>query len=180
MARINYKADSKAEASEQYNPAPEGIYTLQIVEHSDGEVTKGGKYPGTPMTKLICEIADKGEHFGKRIWHNVVWVPRGNGKKANSGHGIAVHFLHAIGLPYDGEFEFDESELQGRTFRALVGIKTYEKLIDGKKVVCEKNYIKQVYTENHPEPKTLPILPEIAKKFKARIEEDDKDIEVPF
>lgn len=176
MARINYKADKQAESSENYKPAPRGVYTLQIVDYSDGEVTKSGKYPGTPMTKLVCEIAEHGEHFGKRIWHNVVWVPRGSGAKANPGHGIAVHFLHAVGMNYDGEFEFDESELQGRTFRALVGIKKYEKNIDGKKVIYERNYIEQIYSEGHPEPK----LPEIDNKFKTGIEDDEDDIEIPF
>lgn len=174
MARINYKADANAEQNEQYKPAPRGIYTLQISDYSDGEVTKTGKHPGTPMTKLICEICDEGEHFGKKVWHNVVWVPPGR-----AGHGLAVHFLHAVGLPYDGEFEFDESELQGRRFRALVGVKTYDKINEGQKITCEKNYIEEVYTEKHTEPKTLPIPIKIAEKLKKAVVHDE-DVEIPF
>jgi len=160
MARINYMGDAQAEKTQQgqFNPAPRGIYTLQIADHSDGEVTRGGKNPGTPITKLECEIADDGEHFGKRVWHNVTWIPRGTGEKANPGHGMAVHFLHAVGLQYDGEFSFEESDFQGRRFRALLGVTTYDKVVNGRTYTNEKNFIEEVYTEQHPEPNELPAL----------------------
>lgn len=161
MARINYRGDAEAETTQQggndyFKPAPRGIYTLQIADYSEGEVTQGGKNPRTPITKLICEIADEGEHFGKRVWHNVVWIPRGTGAKPNPGHGIAVHFLHAVGLQYDGEFFFEESDLQGRRFRALLGVTTYEKVVNGQTYTNEKNFIEEIYTEQHPEPNELP------------------------
>lgn len=158
MAEIDFDADAEAESNPgargggNFSPATRGIYTLQVVNHSDGERTQGGKNPGTPITKMTCEIADDGEHFGKRVWHNVVWIPRGSGKNANAGHGMAVHFLHAVGLPFDGKFKFNESELQGRTFRALVGVTTYDKIANGRTYTNEKNFIEEIYTESHPEP----------------------------
>lgn len=180
MARINYKGDAQAETSlqggnEQFKPAPRGIYTLQIVDYSDGEVTQGGKNPGTPITKLICEIVDEGEHFGKRVWHNVVWIPRGTGQKANPGHGIAVHFLHAVGMQYDGEFSFEESELQGRRFRALLGVTTYKKVINGQTYINDKNFIEEIYTEEHPEPNELP-----ANNSQMEHDKVDDEEDVPF
>lgn len=162
MAEIDFDADKEAESvgggggGAQFSPAPRGIYTLQIADHTDGEVTHGGKNPGTPITKMTCEIADDGEHFGKRCWHNVVWILRGNGEKANPGHGMAVHFLHAVGLPFDGKFKLNESELQGRTFRALLGITTYDKVVNSQTYTNEKNFIEQIYTDQHPEPDVLP------------------------
>ena len=161
MARINYRGDAGAESPRQggqakFQPAPRGIYTLQVADHSDGEVTQSGKNLGTPRTKLVCEIADKGAHFGKRVWHNVVWIPRGNGEKPNPGHGMAVHFLHAVGMQYDGDFSFEESDLQGRQFRALLGVTTYDKVVNGKTYTNEKNVVEEVYTERHPEPASTP------------------------
>ena len=169
MAEIDFDADKEAESvgggggGAQFSPAPMGIYTLQIADHTDGERTQGGKNPGTPITKMTCEIADDGEHFGKRVWSNVTWIPRGTGGKANAGHGMAVHFLHAVGLPFDGKFKLNESELQGRTFRALLGITTYDKVVNGRTYTNEKNFIEQVYTDEHPAPDVLPP-PRIPKK----------------
>ena len=157
MAEIDFDADAEAESSpgaggKDFTPAPRGIYTLQVADHSDGERTRGGKNPGTPITKMTCEIADEGADFGKKVWHNVTWIPRGSGEKANPGHGMAVHFLHAVGLPFDGRFKLAESDLQGRTFRALLGITTYDKVVGGRTYTNETNYIEQIYTEAHPEP----------------------------
>ncbi len=157
MAEIDFDADAEAESVSgggggNFSPAPRGIYTLQVADHSDGERTQGGKNPGTPITKITCEIADEGEHFGKKVWHNVVWIPRGNGEKANAGHGMAVHFLHAVGLPFDGKFKLSESDFQGRTFRALLGITTYDKVFNGRTYTNEKNFIEELYTKKHPEP----------------------------
>lgn len=163
MAEIDFDADAEAESapgagdsSGIFSPAPRGIYTLQIADHSDGEKTQGGKYVGTPITKMICEIADDGEHFGKKVWHNVMWIPRGSGEKANPGHGMAVHFLHAVGLVFDGKFKLDESDLQGRQFRALLGVTTYDKVVNGRTYTNEKNFIEEVYTDAHLEPDELP------------------------
>ena len=67
-----------------FKPAPRGFYMLQIADHSEGEKTVKGKYPGTPITKFVCEIANEGEHFGKKVWHNVTWIPRGKGEKPSN------------------------------------------------------------------------------------------------
>ena len=194
MVRINYRSDANAEntgqgGNAQFSPAPRGVYTLQIADFSDGEVTQGGKNPGTPITKLTCEIADEGEHFGKRVWHNVVWVPRGNGEKANPGHGMAVHFLHAVGLQYDGEFSFEESDLQGRTFRALLGVAAYDKVVNGRTYSNEKNFVEELFTDQHPEPASDELPPprrprsagaaKSAAKPNAEAHQPESD-EVPF
>ncbi|OIO04674.1 MAG: hypothetical protein AUJ52_14925 [Elusimicrobia bacterium CG1_02_63_36] len=126
---------------------------------------------------MVCEIADEGDHFGKRVWHNVVWIPRGSGEKANPGHGMAVHFLRAVGLPFDGKFRLAESDLKGRSFRVLLGVTTYDKVVDGRTYTNEKNFIEELYTESHPEPDELPA-PRTPRKG-ARQTPTDKQVERP-
>lgn len=185
MATIRYKADKGAESAPgnggDFSPAPRGIYTLELMNHSDGEVTQGGKYPGTPITKLVCEIADEdSDYLGRKVWHNVTWIPRGTGEKANPGHGIAVHFLHAVGLPFDGEFDLEESDLQGRRFRALLGVTTYQKVVGGRAYTNEKNFIEAIYTEAHPEPDELPT-PRKPREVRQGVQERQAEgEEVPF
>lgn len=172
MARIKFKADKDAESTGgggggNFAAAPRGIYWLQIVEASDGKRTKpdGGKYPNTPMTQFVLEIADDDDRgaLGKRVWHNVTWIPRGTGEKANSGHGMAVHWLHATNMPFDGEFDFDEQDFLAQEHcmvRALLEVETYTKVgTDGKSYTNEKNAVREVYTEAHPEPTELPPPP---------------------
>ena len=160
MGRISMQADSKEESmgnkGGNFSAAPRGIYTVQIADHSVDKKTTGGKNPGTPCTVFTCEIADQGEWFGKKLWHTVTWIARGSGEKANPGHGMAVHFLHAVGMPYDGALDFEESDFQGRSFRALLEVETYETVKDGKTYTNEKNVVRDLYTDNNPEPAELP------------------------
>lgn len=160
MARINMHADAKEENSggggNTYVPAPRGIYTLQISDHSDGKKTSmTAKNPGVAMTNFTCEISDQGPDFGKKVWHNVTWLQKGV-----KGHGMAVHFLHAVGMTFDGDFSFDESEFQGLSFRALLEVESYQsKKVDdgGKPYINEKNVIREIYTDTNPEPSDLPV-----------------------
>ena len=61
-----------------------------------------------------------------------------------------------MGLPFDGKFKLAESDLQGLTFRALLGVTTYDKVVNGRTYTNEKNFVEEVYTESHPEPDELP------------------------
>lgn len=167
MAQIDYEADKTAETTGggggvKFPAAPRGIYTLQISDFSDGLKTKPtAKNPNVPLTKFVCEVAE-GPYLGSKVWHNVTWIPRGKDEKAPAGHGIAVHFLHAVGMQYDGKFSFQESDFQGRTFRALLEVEEYESSSlkrDGTPYINEKNVIREIYTEAHPEPAELPPAP---------------------
>lgn len=165
MATISFVADQKDESlggqKVDYH-APRGFYTLQIADYSDGQKTTAGKFPGTPITKFVCEIADEGEHFGKKVWHSVTWIPRGTGTKPNGGHGMAVHFLHAVGMTFNGQFNFEESDFQGRRFPALLEVEEYEsKKVDGqgRPYLNKKNVVQALYTEANPQPAELPPPP---------------------
>lgn len=136
--------------------APRGIYTLQVSDYAPGKTGPSAKNAGAHLTKLTLEIADEGDCFGKKVWHNLTWIPKGK-----PGHGILVHFLHALGLPFDGRVNIaaTEREMQGKTLRALLEVDTYDKVKDGRTYTNEKNVIREVYTEAHPEPDELPPPP---------------------
>jgi len=158
MARWQTTADaSEATAGGSkggFEPAPRGIYTIQVANHKDTMTAKGGKNPSRPMVILECEIADEGPEFGKKVWYNIIQIPKGE-----KGHGFMVHALHAFGMPHDGDLDFDTDDFQGQQARALLGVTTYEKKgDDGRVYVNKKNFVEELYTEAHPEPTdgTLP------------------------
>jgi hypothetical protein len=155
MARWGGEADAAAEAAGggggKFPPAPRGIYTIQVADYKDGQTqeTKRNK------VDLECEIAEEGEHFGKKVWVTVTQIPKGQ-----NGHGIMVHQLHAFGLALDGNYDFDTADLQGRQARALLGVAPKEKVKDGKTYVNDTNFVEEVYTDKHPEPKADELPPQ--------------------
>lgn len=167
MARIKFKADGTSESAGAggggFAKKVRGIYTLQICEVSDGEKTSAqAKNPGVDMTKFRMEIADDDERgqLGAHVYHNVAWIPRGDEEKARGGHGIAVHFLHAVKMDYDGEFDFDEQDFLQPSYamlRALLEVEDYQKQgAGGRTFTNEKYVIRELYTDAHPEPDELP------------------------
>ena len=149
MANWKMKADASEESvggGGNFEPAPRGIYTIQVANYKDKKTTTG-----RDMVVLECEIADQGPEFGKKVWHNVVAIPKGE-----KGHGIMVHSLHAFGLAHDGNLDFDTSEFQGRTARVLLGVEPYTKVKDGKTYTNDVNRVEALYTDNNPEPKEVP------------------------
>ena len=148
MSRWTTKVDADAETagrSGDFTPAPRGFYQIQVANLKDG-ITKTDR----PMVTLECEVAD-GEYLGKKVWHNVTQIPAGE-----KGHGIMVHSLHAFGMPHDGDLDFSTDEFQGKTAKVLLGVKPYTKVVSGKSYTNMVNYIEALYTENHPQPDTLP------------------------
>ena len=174
MARWQVKANAQDESTgggNKFPPAPRGVYTLQVADFKDG-ITLDSK---RPKVELTCKIADQGPEFGKRVWLTVTQI--GEGER---GHGLMVHALHAFGLPYDGGLDFETSEFQGRTARALIGIQPREKVVNGRTFINQVNFVEQLYTEAHPEPKELPSPPPL-KQAVAKPEIKTGDLEeVPF
>lgn len=176
MTRIKFNADKEAETTGggggKFTPKQRGIYWLQIMEASDGDVTSDkAKNPGVPITKFRLEVADDDERgqLGAHVYHSVTWIPRGTGEKAAKGHGMAVHWLHATKMPYEGAFDFDEQDFlqEGHAMiRALLEVETYDKLgTDGKTYTNEKFDVREIYTDTNPEPAELPQPP--TKRAKA-------------
>jgi len=179
MARWNMDADAQQETEGSsgggnFTPAPRGIYTIQVANVKPG-VTQTKRQ----MVTLECEIADEGDEFGKKVWHNVTQIPKGE-----KGHGIMVHSLHAFGLEHDGHLDFDPVEaFQGQSARALLGVKPYTKVKDGRSYTNDVNFVEALYSPNHPEPSELPTAtqPHAQSSAKKSAEPVQQELEeVPF
>jgi hypothetical protein len=171
MARIAFTADKAAESTGagggKFPPKIRGFYALQICEASDGLRTKAtAKNPNVPYTNFRLEVATDDERgaLGAHVYHNVTWIPRGTEEKAKAGHGMAVHWLHACKMPFDGAFNFDEQDFlkpEHAMIHALLEIEEYEKAgtQPGQVFINERFVIWEVYTPEHPQPDELPPAP---------------------
>lgn len=172
MARIAFTADKEAESTGaggggKFPPKIRGFYKLQICEASDGQKTKPtAKNPNVPITNFRLEVATDDERgaLGAHVYHNVTWIDRGTEEKARAGHGMAVHWLHACKMPFDGAFNFDEQDFlkpEHAIVHALLEVEPYEKAgtQPGQVFINEKFVIREVYTDAHPQPDELPPAP---------------------
>lgn len=156
-------ADESTGSSGDFTPAPRGFYKIQVANYTDG-MTK--KIPPRPMVTLECEIAE-GDYLGKKVWVTVTQI-----KKGDKGYGIMVRNLHAFGLGLDGTFDFESSEFQGQTATALLGIKPYTKVKDGRTYTNDVNYVEDLYTLNTPPPEELPPAPPAPRQQEVKTASD--------
>jgi hypothetical protein len=101
----------------RFQPAPEGIYNL-VIRDTEEKITQHGD----PMIAVECEIDDKNEWLGKRVWHNVTFLKPDKDGKPRKGAGMAIDFLKRIGEPWEGQFEVNPVNWVGKTFRAKLKI----------------------------------------------------------
>ena len=78
---------------------PEDEYILQIKNAKEGK-SKGGDYQVTCSLEVVG-----GKHNGVSVTHYVTFLPKGH-KSA----GMALHFLHSRGQPFEGEFNVDPQQ----------------------------------------------------------------------
>lgn len=91
---------------------PPGEYLFDIFEVGEAQ-TKNFD----PMAKLIL-IVHIGEHANKRVFDNII-IPK-EGSQAWKIMGRTKHFLHCIGEPYEGQFEYDTARWVHKTVRAEI------------------------------------------------------------
>lgn len=102
---------------EVWTPAPPGEYILELLEFEE-TTTKGGKNPGSPMTKLKFEITDcDGElekYNGRTIWNNAV--------ETKDSLPVLKQMLRAFGaeIPENQPLEWEWDELVGSKVRVLL------------------------------------------------------------
>jgi hypothetical protein len=125
------KKSGDAASNTNYEPLPDGDYELKIVK-VEAVVTSTGK----PMFKVTNEVQG-GPHANRKVWDNLV-VTHDNQKAMDMffmkviAMGLTKPFFESN--PTDAQIE---QALTGRTFRANIGLRTYE----GK----DSNEIKRYY-----------------------------------
>ena len=96
---------------------PDGSYELQITNTEERKTSKGD-----PMVNVECEVINNPDYNGRRIFHNVSFLP-----KDKPGSGMSTHFLKSIGRPFEGTLDVDCSTWIGEKFRAKIGSREYTK-----------------------------------------------------
>ena len=107
-------------------------YSYEIME-TEAKKNKSGN------NMVVCKVKciTKGfEGVGGTIYHYVSFPPKGE-----KGAGIGVHFLKAIGEPFEGELDIDEFAWLTKRFDGYTIVEEYE----GKK----RNKITQVEAYQH-------------------------------
>lgn len=163
------EADQAAETAgggggDKFPPAPRAVYTIQVADSKPGIVAKNGR----KKIDLMCEIADQGSEFGKRVYITLTQIPKGE-----NGHGIMVHTMNAFGLKFDGAYNFNpETAFQGKKARALLGVEPRTKIVNAgtpqeRTFTNQVNFVEALYTTKHPEPANDELPPPPAPRAKA-------------
>ena len=97
------------EFGQGFDPIPEGDYDLTIIKAEEKKTKSGDN-----MVNITTEVVG-GEYEGRKVFHNVVFLP-----KEHKAAGMSKHFLHVIGQPYEGKVEVDCANWLGGIFRAKV------------------------------------------------------------
>lgn len=123
-----YQRDySKVAESSGRDPVPAGKYIVKIDKIAELKT----KESGLPLIKVRYKIAG-GEHVGRYIFDQIVLFP-----DDSPGAGIAKHFLHVIGEPYEGQFSIDPKNWLDRVLDITVKI---DEQYNNNKVVRHDQY----------------------------------------
>lgn len=110
-----YDATGIDPTQKSFELLPDGKYTLRIAKAEETE-SKNRHL----MAKLECEVINNQDFNGRKVFHNVTFVP-----KTEKGAGMAIHFLKTIGQPWEGQIDIDIPAWEGATFQAKLGRASY-------------------------------------------------------
>jgi|GEM_PF-1237040 len=99
-----------------FSPIPKGDYILRVFEVDEG---KSGK--GHPMVKVTLKVTTEGMYQGRRVWHNVTFLP-----PDSAGAGFSKHWLKVLGEPYSGKVRVNPDNWTGKFVEATIDIDTYQ------------------------------------------------------
>lgn len=109
MAMVRMKAD-KSQESAGFPVVDPGTYLLKIRDRKDGSTSQQSKNPGCQKVDLYIDILDPtSEEKLASCIQTVTFIPEGK-----PGHGMWLRVNHALGLPYDGEVDFDTADYIGQ------------------------------------------------------------------
>lgn len=95
---------------------PDGNYEVKILK-VEQKLTRKDRYP---MVNITCEVINNVAYNGKKIFHNVTFMP-----KDKKGAGMSTHFLKCINQPWEGEIDVDPDAWVGEVFKATVSSREY-------------------------------------------------------
>lgn len=103
-----------------FEPIPPGKYILRIVSAMEGYAKSSGK----PQVVVGFEV-EEGPYRGRKIlFHRVTFLGKDINGIPLKGAGIAIHFLHTIGEPYDdANTEVNPQNWIGKTLLATIECK---------------------------------------------------------
>lgn len=110
---------------------PDGTYELKIVKVEERR-TKNKD----PMVNVTCEVVNDNTYNGKKVYHNVTFMP-----KDKKGAGMSTHFLKCINQPWEGAVSVEPNDWIGEVFKAKLGSRKYT---NAKGVEVEVNDVKEV------------------------------------
>lgn len=132
---------------------PEGKWMpFKIVEAEELTSKKGNA-----MVKVTAEVFNHDQYNGKRLWHYVTFIPKGN-----PGDGINVQFRKCIGVPFGGNDEVDAADWIGKRFMG--------------KIAHEDNEGQR----NHKIKSVSPMKDQGSAQEGATVGEMNKDSDIPF
>ena len=134
---------------------PNGDYMFEISEVADG-YSNGGD----PMPNICLRCIEDGEYEGRKVWDNIV-IPEPD-SAACKIIGRTKRFLHAIGEPYQGDFDVDTEDWLNKTVEVRVGTDEYK---GKKKNIVSRYLISEKQQDNSPKP--------VMQKRAAKVEQDD-------
>jgi hypothetical protein len=107
---------------EGYKLLPDGTYMFEISEKEDSESKNGD-----PMIKIVLRCIEEGDYEGSLVWDNIL-IPDVDSPSSKI-IGRTKRFLHAIGEPFQGDFDVDTDNWINKIVEAKISIGEF----DGKK-----------------------------------------------
>ncbi len=137
MGRITMQANGEEAEKPSYPLIEDATLLMGLKSAEDGVTATENAYNNT---LFILEVLDEGASKGLTMPLSVTWIPKGR-----KGHGFCLQFLKAIGVPFDGELDFDTDDFvaEGRTFRARIGREPAKEKGKFRNIVAEYIYPNQ-------------------------------------
>ena len=107
----------------KFDLLPLGDYELMI-----DTVKPSLSKSGHPMVSVKFKVVDDGQFAGRKVFHNVVFIPaKDENGEPRKGAGIALFFLKCIGEPHEPtKLKIDPYQWVGKSCKARIGTDIYE------------------------------------------------------
>lgn len=108
--------DAAPESDGNFALLPDGDYELQITNTEERKTQAG-----YPMVNCECEVINNVEFNGRKVFHNVSFLP-----KDKPGSGMSTHFLKCINQPWEGAIEVNHENWRGEKIKVTLSSREYK------------------------------------------------------